>query len=181
MDQSAIAVRYARAFFSSAKEKKLLDTLKTDILMVLEICKSSKDFAFLLDSPIVKTSKKSDLVKKIFTGKVDILTLNFLLLIVQNKREVHLPAICRNFLELTKKDLNIKTAVLTTASEVELETLKKIEVLLGKELNATIELSSRVNPEIIGGMVLQIEDKQYDASVATQLKKVKQTLLKTEL
>lgn len=181
MDQSAITVRYAKAFFSTAKEKNLLDKLKTDIQSVLDVCNTSEDFILLLESPIVKTSKKSNLVKTIFEGKVNALTLNFLLLIVQNKREVHIPAICRNFLELTRKDQNIKSAVLTTASEVESDTLKRIESLLRKELNATIELSSQVNPEILGGLVLRLEDKQYDASVATQLKKVKQTLLETEL
>ena len=107
--------------------------------------------------------------------------MSFLLLIATNKREVHIPGICRNFLGLTRKDQNIKLAVLTTASEVNSETIKKIEELLGKELNATIELSSNVNPEIVGGLILKLDDKQYDASVATQLKKIKQKLLESEL
>jgi len=181
MDQSAINVRYAKAFFATAKEKNLLGKLKDDIQMILEVCSTSKDFILLLESPIVKTSKKSALIKSIFEGKVEELTLNFLLLIAQNKREVYIPGICRNFLNMTREDQNIKSAVLTTATEVNAATLKKIKDLLGKELNATIELTAQVNPDILGGMVLRLDDKQYDASVATQLKKVKQTLLETEI
>lgn len=181
MDQSAINVRYAKAFFSTAKEKKLLDTLKADIHSVLEICHSVPDFVLLLESPVVKTSKKAALIKQIFEGKVNPLTLNFLLLIVENKREVFIPGICRNFLDLSKKDQNIRSAVLTTASEVNAATLQKIQELLEKELNATIELSTQVNPEILGGLVLRLDDKQYDASVASQLRKIKQNLLETEL
>lgn len=181
MDQSSITVRYAKAFFSAAKEKKKLDQLKTDIQLVLEVCQTSKDFILLLESPIVKTSKKANLVSKIFKGKIEDLTLNFLLLIVENKREVHIPGICRNFLDLTRKDQNIKSAVLTTASGVSANTLKKVEQLLAKELNTRVELSTRVNPDILGGLVLRIDDNQYDASVATQLKKIKQSLLETEL
>lgn len=181
MDQSAITVRYAKAFFSTAKEKNLLDKLKADIQLVLDVCTSSKDFILLLESPIVKSSKKAALVKSIFEGKIEEISLNFLLLIVQNKREVHIPGICRNFLDLTRKDLNIKSAVLTTASEVDASTLKKVKEMLAKELNATIELEAQVNTEILGGLVLRLDDKQYDASVATQLRKVKQTLLETEL
>ncbi|WP_346861946.1 ATP synthase F1 subunit delta [uncultured Draconibacterium sp.] len=181
MDQSAITVRYAKAFFSTAKEKNLLDVLKTDIEHVFDICKTSQDFILLLESPIVKTSKKSELLSSIFENKVNKLTMNFLLLIAQNKREVHIPGICRNFLDLTRKDQNIKSAVLTTASEVNSETIKKVEQLLTKELKATIELTTQVNPEILGGLVLRLDDKQYDASVATQLKKIKQNLLETEL
>lgn len=181
MDQSAITVRYAKAFFSTAKEKNLLDKLSADIQLVAEVCSTSEDFVLLLESPIVKTSKKSAIIKGIFEGKVEEITLNFLLLIAQNKREVHIPGICRNFLDLTRKDQNIQSAVLTTATEVDTKTLKKVQELLGKELGATIELSAQVNPDILGGLVLRLDDKQYDASVSTQLKKVKQTLLETEL
>ena len=181
MDQSAITVRYAKAFFASAKEKKQLDKLKADIGAVLEVCQSSDDFILLLESPIVKTSKKAALIKKIFEGKINELTLNFLMLVVQNKREVHIPGICRNFLDLSRKDQNIRSAVLTTAAEVDAPTIEKIKTLLQKELNASVELSTRIKPEILGGLVLRLDDKQYDASVASQLKKIKQNLLETEL
>lgn len=181
MDQSAITVRYAKAFFSSAKEKKILNKLKADIQLVQEVCHQSNEFILLLESPVVKTSKKSSIIKSIFQGKIEKLTLNFLLLITHNKREVHIPGICRNFLDLTRKDQNIKSAVLTTATGINIKTLQKIESLLGKELNATVELSTQIDSDILGGMVLRLDDKQYDASVATQLKNVKQSLLETEL
>ncbi len=181
MDHSAIAVRYAKAFFATAKEKGLLDSLKTDIELVFSVCTESADFILLLESPIVKTSKKAQLISSIFKGKVNELTLSFLMLITDNKREIHIPGICRNFLELTRKDQNIKSALLTTASEIDSNSIKKIEQLLGKELNATIELSTQINPEIIGGLILRLDDKQYDASVATQLNKIKQKLLESEL
>jgi len=181
MDQSAITVRYAKAFFSTAKEKKLLDVFKTDIEHVSDICKNSPEFIILLNSPIVKTSKKTELIASVFEGKVNQLTMNFLLLITKNKREDQTPGICRNFLDLTRKDQNIRSAVLTTASEINSDTVKKVEKLLGKELQSTIELSTRVNSEILGGLVLRLDDQQYDASVATQLKKIKQNLLETEL
>lgn len=181
MDQSAIAVRYAKAFFSLAKEKNLLDSLKSDIELIFNVCKNSSDFILLLESPIVKTSKKTGLITAIFNGKLNELTLKFLHLITENKRERHIPGICRNFLSLSRKDQNIKSAVLTTASEIDIKTINKIESLIGKELNAKIELSTQVNSDIIGGIILRLDDKQYDASVATQLKKIKQQLLETEL
>lgn len=181
MDQSAITVRYAKAFFSTAKEKNLLQQLKADIESVFEVCNTSQDFILLLESPVVKSSKKASIIKQIFESAVQELTLNFLLLIVNNKREVHIPGICRNFLDLTRKDQNIKSAVLTTATEVSDETTKKVQELLAKELNASVEISTQVKPDILGGLILRLDDNQYDASVATQLKKIKQNLLETEL
>lgn len=181
MDQSAITVRYARAFFLAAKEQKLLDQLKADIETIAEVCKTSDDFVLLLESPVVRTSKKAAIIQQIFSGAVHALTLKFLLLIIENKREDHLPDICRNFLAITRKDQHIKSAVLTSASKLSSSTTQKIKELLAQKLNASIELSTQIKPEIIGGLILRLEDQQYDASVATQLKKIKQNLLKTEL
>ena len=181
MNQSAITVRYAKAFFSLAKEKNLQEILKSDMELIFSICEKSSDFILMLKSPVVKTMKKIELFTLIFSGKIHDYTHKFLKLIAENKRETYIPDICRNFLSLARKDQNIKTAVLTTASEIETDTVKKIEKIMEKELNAKIELSTKVNPNIIGGMILRLEDKQCDASVTTQLKKIKQTFLETEL
>ena len=177
MEQSAITVRYAKAFFSLAKEKNLQENLKSDIELIFSICENSSDFILLLESPVVATLKKVELFTLIFSGKIHDYTLSFLKLIAENKRETYIPGICRNFLSFIRKDQNIKTAVLTTASEIGADTVKKVEALMEKELGAKIELSTKVNSNIVGGMILRLDDKQCDASVATQLKKIKQTLL----
>lgn len=181
MDHSAISVRYAKAFFALAKEKNTLEALKADIEQISGVCANSKEFILLLESPIIQTSKKLDLIDSIFKGKVDGLTLKFLHLITKNKRENHIPGICRNFLQLARKDQNIRSAIVTTATEIDQATSGKIKSLMEKELNAKVELTAQIDPEIIGGMVLRFDDKQYDASVATQLKKIKQQLLQSEL
>lgn len=90
MSISAIRVRYAKAFFSMAKEKNMLDTLKTDIQKVFDVCNQSSDFINLLESPVVKTSKKAELITTIFKSEINALTLNFLLLITNNKRESYI-------------------------------------------------------------------------------------------
>ncbi|NQU86141.1 MAG: ATP synthase F1 subunit delta [Mariniphaga sp.] len=181
MNESIITVRYAKAFFSLAKEKELLDTFKTDIETVMDVCNQSVDFILFLESPIVKTSKKIKLFSEIFSNSVHELTLKFINLIAENKRELLIPRVCRNFLDLSRKDMGIKTAVMTIASELSEETVEKVKQILEKELDSTVELTGKINPEIIGGMILRIEDKQFDASLATQLKKVKAALLETEI
>lgn len=181
MDLSTINVRYAKAFFSTAKEKKLLDTLSTDIQLITEVCNNSADFILLLQSPVIKVSKKEKLIAEIFKGKVHELTLNFLVLIVRNRREAHIPGICRNFLDLTRKDQNIKSVLLVTAVKVPATILEKISTLLEKQLKCKIEITGKVDENMIGGMVLRLDDIQYDASVATQIKKIKQNLLESEL
>ncbi len=181
MNESTIRVRYAKAFFSLAKEKNKIDELKTDIEKVFDICNKSADFIQFLESPVVSTSKKAELITRIFTSEINPLTLNFLLLITSNKREVEIPGICRNFLEMIRKDRNIKSAKLVTATGIEAKTINKVKTLLEKELQAEVELDCKISPEIVGGLILRIDDKQYDSSVTTQLRKIKQSLLESEI
>lgn len=178
---STIRVRYAKAFFQTAKEKNRLEEFKSDIEKVFDVCNTSPEFLLLLNSPVVKTSKKAALINQIFQGTIEPLTLSFLTLITNNKREQEIPGICRDFLQMVRKEKNIKTATLITAQSISKVASEKIKAIVEKELGATIELSNRVSPEIIGGIILRVDDKQYDSSVATQLKKIRQTLLESEI
>jgi F-type H+-transporting ATPase subunit delta len=181
MNESIITVRYAKALFSLAKEKGLLGRLKADIESVADVCSKSAEFILFLESPVIKTSKKISLLSEIFSGSLHELTLKFLILITENKRETFIPRICRNFLDLLRKDLGIRTAVITTATQLSAGILEKAKLIMEKELHSKIELNGKVNPEILGGIILRVDDRQYDASLATQLKKIKINLLETEL
>jgi len=181
MNESAIAVRYAKAVFALATEKEIIDSLKNDMELIYGVCKNSPDFNLLLKSPIIKTSEKKQLISQIFKNKVHPLTLDFLLLITRNNRETFIPAISRNTLDFIRRKKNIKTAVLTTAIEIDESLTSEIAKLLERELSGKIELTSRVNPGIIGGLILRVDDKQLDASVNTQLKNIRQKLLKTKV
>lgn len=181
MDHSKITVRYAKAYFSLAQEKKQLDAIKKDVELIFALCQDSTDFRLLLESPIVKTSQKIKITKAIFEGKVSDLSLKFLQLVTTNKREAHLPGICRNFLGLYRQEEGVKSALLTTATELSPELTSKIQQRLEKEYKAQIELTKQVDESLIGGFVLRVDDKQLDASIASQLKKVKEKLLQSEI
>lgn len=181
MDQSKIAIRYAKAFFSLAKEKGRLDVLKEDIGMIHSLCDESSGFRLLLESPVVKTSQKMKLLDSALEGKIQKLTLNFISLVTHNKREAHLPGICRNFLALYQEEKGIKTAVLTSAVTLSKTTVRGIQSYLETELKSPVELSLKVEPGLIGGFVLRIDDKQIDASISNQLKKIRETLLQSDI
>jgi F-type H+-transporting ATPase subunit delta len=181
MNESAITVRYSKAIYSLAHEKKIVDSLKNDMELISNVCKNSTDFILLLETPVVKTSEKSRLISKIFENKIHPLTLDFLQLIVKNNRETFIPSISRDTLDFIRREKNIKSAVLTTAIQIDQSLIEEVETLLEKELEGKVELTEKVNPDIIGGLILRIDDKQMDASVSTQLKKVKQQLLKTQV
>lgn len=181
MDQSKINVRYAKAFFSLARDKSLTSELRSDAATISHVCATSSDFNVLLESPVIKTSQKVKAIRGVFADHINALSLNFLVLITENNREKNIPGIFRYLEELFRQEDRVKTASLTTAQKIDDSILLEVKQILELQYNEKVELSSKVNDEIIGGFILRVEDKQYDASISTQLKKVKEQLLKTEL
>lgn len=179
MDESAISMRYARAFFTLGKEKNLLSVIKNDMELLSAAIIQSNEFNLMLKSPVIKTSEKIRLLRHLFEEAVNPFTINLLELVLHHKRELFLSSICRNVLAFIRQEKNIKSAVLTTAVEIDSQTLKLAEKCLEKELGTTVELRGKVNRQLIGGLILSIDDKQYDASIATQLKKIRKKLIKT--
>jgi len=181
MDQSKINVRYSKAFFGLAKDKELTVELRKDATLVASICETSDDFRLLIESPIVKTSQKIEAFKRIFNGRVHELSLNFLVLIASHKRESYIPGIFRSLEDLYRREEGIKAAVLTSAQPVSETLVAEIKKALESQFNAKVELNQKVDSNLIGGFVLRVDDKQYDASLSTQLKKIREQLLHTEL
>jgi len=177
MDRSKTAVRYAKALFSLGKESGETEKLHVDFQTIFNLCRSSVDFIKFLENPLVRTSWKKEALQKLLQPHISALAMDFILLIAENKREMEIPAICRNFIDLVRSDLGIIPATVTTAAELGEDTLDTIRRILEKESGKTVELSGKVNPSIIGGMIVKIEDYQFDGSISTQLKKVKSAML----
>lgn len=181
MNESKISVRYAKALFELGKEKNMIETFISDMKTVDDLIKESSDFWLMIESPVVKTLQKRETIKQIFSGKIDELSLNFLDLVVQNRREIYLKDISRNFQALCRKDMGILSAVLTSATKVEDASKQKISDLLEKSFNSKIELKEVIDEDVIGGFVIRVEDQQLDASVANQLNQIKRELLSNRI
>lgn len=179
MDLSKISVRYAKALFLLGKEKSLLDRIKADMVLISGILLNA-DFKSVIESPVIKPSQKTNAVVSVFKGKIHELTLNFLDVLIKNKRERNLEGICRRFLYIYAQEMGVKTALITTATSLDAQVNKMLSQILAKEFNATIELEHKLNPEILGGYILKVGDQQYDASVANSLRKIKQVLVKSD-
>jgi F-type H+-transporting ATPase subunit delta len=177
MNQSKIAVRYAKALFLSALEKNLLEIVRTDVALINQTIEDSDQFELYLKSPVVKSNQKFKLINEVFSGKINDLSLNFLGILIQNKREDHLIDIARRFNDVYRNYKGIKSASVTTAIPLTDEIKRKLNALLASVYKADIELELKEDNSILGGFVLQVGDQQYDASVLAGLKKMKSTLL----
>ncbi len=178
MNDSKISVRYSRALFQSALEKKILDKVNQDMILITEICKVPETKEFL-QSPVIVPSKKIDIFHKILGENVEKITLSLIDLVVKNGRESFLPAIARVFINETMKYKGITKSVLTTATGVDEKVKKQISVLISDLFRTKAELEEVIDPEIIGGFILRVDDNYIDASVRTKLNKIKKELMRS--
>lgn len=180
MNESQISVRYAKALFQSASEKKLLDQVSGDMELLAETCQLD-DFRYMLEMPSLQVSQKNKLIETLFAKYMSEISLSMIRLIIRNKREIYLPGIARNFRTLYRNEKGIRSAELLTAVPVDESVISSIRQLIKKAFDADVDLTTSVDKEVIGGFVLTIEDMQYDASVASNLKKMKKQLLQTSI
>jgi len=181
MNENKIPVRYAKALYKAAENSNVLAEVASDMKQIQDVCLQSEEFIHFLKSAVVRKSQKADLMNKIFKEHVHPLTMRFLLLLSDNRREEWLPGICRDYLDVMKVHHNISSVVVTTAETLVADVRESISRYLHLKTGKSIELSERVRPEIIGGLILRIGDFQYDGSISNQLKKIRGILLERDL
>ena len=175
MNDSKISVRYSRALFQSALEKKILEKVNEDMIFISEICKipEAKEF---LHSPVIFPSKKTEIFHKILGNNLEEITLSLIDLVVKNGRESFLPAIARVFIHETKKYKGITESVLTTAVKVNAKVKKQIIELISEVFKTKVELEENIDRDLIGGFILRVDDNYIDASIRNKLRRIKKEL-----
>jgi F-type H+-transporting ATPase subunit delta len=180
MNESIISMRYTKALFQLSKEKGVLDIVFGDMKTIFQFMNESEELQYVFQNPILKPSKKEEIIDQVFRS-FHPLTTSFVKLLLKNRREEHLHDISRDFLDFFSKDKGIENAVFTTSVAIDIEIINKLKNLLQKLLNAEIDLASKIDQKLIGGFILTIGDRQYDASVQANLKKLKRKLLDTPI
>lgn len=170
MSVERIASRYAKTLVELGEEGGKLDRIKEDIASFIEVC-TNRDFQLLLKSPIVHTDKKQGVFTGLFDGKYDPLTISFFDIILRKGREEFLPEIAEQFMKQYRAMRKIAAVSLTTAAQLtgNQEEAIKAKIVAASEAVDSVDLHAEVDADIIGGFVLEFDNKLYDASVAHQL------------
>lgn len=177
MDQSKIAVRYAKACYQSAPLGKTLDEVYEDFCLLGDVFGQSPEMKWLLGSPILSATRKLSILHQAFGQSLHDHTKQCLKVIFDQGRETYLPGIIRYFIELYRQALNIRTITLTSASSLGSCQVESIRLTLAESLQSQVVMETKVNPELIGGFLLQLNHQQYDASVKGQLKELRKKII----
>ena len=173
MRETIVSNRYAKALFELALEMNILEPIYKDNLLMQDVCRQNPDFVTMLRSPVIKDRRKLSILREIFEKKIHDLTFKFMAIITKNSRENLLAEIARQFIIIYKEYKNIVPAHLSTAAAIDSDTRNQIIALLKDRTDVTIELTEEIKDDLIGGFVLNMQDKQYDASVLKQIKDLK--------
>ena len=173
MSELTVGARYAKSLIDLAIEQNKLEETKKDMDFFVQTLKANDELAAVLRNPIISHDKKINILVGIFNKKVSDLTLTYFKLMINKQRAGVLYPSAAEFVNQYNLKKNIVKAVVTSATPLTDINKASIIKIIEAEIGGNIELSTKVNPALIGGFVLTIGDRQVDASIANKLKKLK--------
>jgi F-type H+-transporting ATPase subunit delta len=171
-----LAKRYAKALFELAAEQQLLEKARGEVHAVAALVEKNKRLRAYLFSPEIEKSQKLKVVETIFKKKVSPLFYHFLLLLVDKGRQVFLPEIVFEMDRLYDRAHRRKRVVVRTAVPLDDEEYKDIESTLAKSFDSELVIEYKTDPDILAGMIVQVEGKVIDWSLRQQLTMLKRKL-----
>ena len=174
MKNPKLSNRYAKALFDFAGERNQIEEVFGDLQLFANTLKENRELQMLLRNPVVPPNQKHQIFESVFNGTLHETTYQFLDLLLKKRREPDLDTISEGFFKLYKQSHNIRTASIVTAQPLSDELKSKIVSLLTEQTHATIELKESVEPSIIGGFVVQMDDYFLDTCILTKINKLRQ-------
>ena len=181
MNVSLVAERYATALFDLALEKRAVEEVYQDSLVVSKTCENSRDLQLLLDSPIVNSGKKLTIVEEVFGKSVHPITMTYLRIMVRKNREALIPHIALKMVELYNEYKNILIVHFKSPVLPDTSTKAQVEKLMKAYTSSDIELHTEIDASLIGGFILSWNDKQYDASIRREIEEMRNAIAKVNL
>jgi F-type H+-transporting ATPase subunit delta len=177
MDNGKISVRDARALFQLAQEQGCEEAIYEGLTgLTRNYLLALAQFNEVLSDPIVAKEEKVKLLEMAIGEPMHDILKQFIAFVVEQHRESRMFLIAMKYMEMYRKKHNILNTQLTTATELPETTLNKIKAYVEQTFNVEAEMEIKIDPALIGGFVLDIENTRMDASVAGQLNALKNKL-----
>jgi F-type H+-transporting ATPase subunit delta len=172
-----IAEVYARALFEAAKENDVLDRVHDELGEIVDALEESDELKMFFFSPYFSAEEKKDAVDQVVSG-ADERTVNFLKLLAERHRLPVLFRIRSDFDELWAEERKLLSVSVTSAVELDDKLVKDIGKRIEEQTGRDVELSSRVDPYVLGGLVVRVGNMVLDASVRNRLEQLRKQVAK---
>ena len=178
MDFGVISVRYARALLKSATDANLEDQVYQEMMTLAKSYVDVPQLRQTIDNPMLSKDKKEALLITAAGEKPSVLTRSFISLVLKEDRENVMQFMANSYVTLYRKQKNVIRGKLTTAARVSADTEQKMRKMVESKTQGTVEFETEVNPDIIGGFILEYDTFRMDASVKSKLNNILNTLKK---
>ncbi len=173
MSEIQVASRYAKSLIDLAKEQNALDEVHAQMVDFIAVCKQNPELLAVLKNPIISLDKKAAILDEVFGKRVHAMINAFFKIMVNKGRAGLLSATAKEFINAYNLFKGIVKAKVTSAVALTEENKKQIVEVVKATTKGEVILEAKVDPAIIGGFVLQVGDRQFDASIANKLNKLK--------
>lgn len=173
-----VANRYIKALMETGKDLNCLDEIHAELHFIGEILDENPNLKAFLSNPTVSINEKKETVEEIFKKYVKEYMINFLLILIDKNRLFLIDEIIKGYDKALNKQKNIEIATVTTAIDLDEDSREKLKSKLESIMEKKLVFNIKVNPDIIGGVVIKIEDKLIDGSIKTKLEEIKKTLIR---
>ena len=177
MNETPVAIRYARALIQAAEERDALDRVREDLEGLLNLIRESEDLRAFLSDPLIVPEQKRTAVRRLFSGRIGDLTLNFLLLLCDKRRERGLDGIIRAFLMLLDEQRGLITAYVRSAQDLSQDQRSKLAQRLAAYSGKQVRLDVEIDEGLKAGFVTRMGDHVFDATLEAQLNRMRQRLV----
>ena len=167
-----VAQVYARALFEVAKERDSLNVVRDQLGEFADAVNENRDLAVYFFSPYFSTEEKKDGLKKAVTHANPVV-MNFLEALIERHRMPAIFRIAARYDELWEDERDLLPVEVTSAIELDKATVGSIGERIGEQTKRTVELSSKVDPDILGGIVLRVGNVILDASIRSRLEQLR--------
>ena len=171
-------MRYARALLKSATDQKLEDAVYQEMMTVAKSYLDVPALRHTIDNPMLSKDQKEALLIVAAGEKPCQLTKAFIALVLKEDRENVMQFMANSYITLYRKQKNVIRGKLITAARVSAQTEQKMRQMVESKTNGTVEFETEVNPDIIGGFILEYDTFRMDASVKSKLNIILNTLKK---
>ena len=176
MSSTRAAIRYAKAILEIADSKNVTSDVSADMALIASTIQSNSELSSFIQNPLVKTDAKKDVVSEVFAS-VNPVTQSIFQLLLENKRFEILDSIAVEYNKLFDIMNGVEVAKVTTAVPMDAELEAKVSAKIASiSSSKKITIENIVDPAILGGFILKIGDKQYNASIADRLQVLKREL-----
>ena len=177
MRDTRVAQRYAHALFLVAKSKDNIDIITSELFQLRSFIENDTRFIAFLEAPQIMTEHKIAMIKSLFASRLSPPLLSFLFLLIEKHRIELLSEMAREFEKLVEDHRGIIRARVTTAIPVDDDFKSRLKAKLESMTGKKIEIIHRIDHEIIGGVIVQLDFKVIDNSVRHKLADLKHDLL----